>query len=253
MNAYTAGQPVTLSVNYNDLNVFEPVVGAHYRVVAQSGDELLAFTAVSEGSLGDDGFVLEIPASLNLLDEGVVRAARLIDLTLAADAGVFYRSVEYIIEADAVLVPGVNSFASYGDAVMIGYDIPALNGWNDVDKSTRISAMLFAKRMIGRLCFIDPQTRLILDLADWASVPAEVKDALARAQVVEANEVCGGDPVLDYRRRGIQSITVGESKNFFQSWKAADERTIAAMGISPAAASELKPYLAPQKIRIRRV
>ena len=253
MNAYAAGKLITLSVSYDDLTVYEPVAGVRYRVLSQSDAVLLEETDVSEENLGEEGFSIEIPASLNLLEEGTTRAVRMVDLQVKTGSGTYSRSVEYIIEADTVLQAGVNSYVGYGDAVMIGYDIPALTGWNEVDKSTRISALLFAKRIIGRLNFVHPETRKPIDVnTNWGDVPFELQDALARAQVIEANEVCGGDPVIEYRRRGIQSITVGESKNFFQSWKPADERVIATMGISPNTAKELKPYLAPQTYRVRR-
>lgn len=253
MNVYAAGLPVTLAQDFVELAVYEPVVSVQYRVLDQAGLVLLDFTTLDESSISETGVIVVVDQSLNQLGAQEKRALRMVELSITTARTTYRDTLEYVIEAEQVLVAGVNSFVSYGDAVMIGFDIPALTGWNNVDKSTRISALLFAKRMIGRLRFIDPITRKpVADLNDWASVPDGLKETLARAQVLEANEVCGGDPVTDYRRRGLQSITVGESKNFFQSWKPADDRVMEQLGISPATARELKPYLASPNVRIRR-
>ncbi|WP_323016473.1 hypothetical protein [Castellaniella sp.] len=258
MDAYPAGQDIFFAVDFAQLMIYDSVDSASYRVLDQSGAELLAETLVDPADLTADGFSVTTTASINALPADAKRALRMVEIKMRSTIGNIVRTIEYVIEAEHVLVAGENSFVGYGDAVMIAYDIPALEGWNNVDRSVRISALLFAKRMIARVVFRDPVARQpIPDLqgisqTDWNALPGDFKQTLARAQVLEANEVCGGDPVVDYRRRGIQSITVGEAKNFLQSWKPSDERTMQSLGISPAAARELKPYLASTTVRIRR-
>lgn len=151
MQAYLGGQDVTLTI---------PLVGAageviaatavQYRVIDQAETELVAKTTLATFTIGDAEVVVAIPAPLNDLGD-LRRGLRVVELYVTTEAGVSLIAVEYVIETSAILTVGVNSFQTYPAAVLTGYELPNLPGWNEASKNERVNALMAAYRNFGKL------------------------------------------------------------------------------------------------------
>jgi hypothetical protein len=61
----------------------------------------------------------------------------------------------------------------------------------------------------------------------WQEYPAYFRDALARAQVIQANALLTFDPIADRRRAGVFSEKIGESSMMFKNGvRKLDEDTV---------------------------
>lgn len=225
MQAYLGGTAVSLTIPLVDADG-ECIVAdsVEYRVIDQNEVELVAKVALAGFTSGDDQAVVEVSSIINTLPLNDLRGMRVVELYALTLTGTIKVEQGYFIEAEAVLVEGVNSFQSYSKAVYSSYEIPAIQGWGQCDKSERVAALIAARRNIGHLRFLDSSasTSDITELTQtqWAAMPVEFKAAVCRAQIIEADYLLGGDPYGEYRRAGVMSMTVGEAKQFFRPAKA---------------------------------
>ena len=237
MQAYLGGHDVALTVPLIDAVGGELAASAvSYRVIDQEETELVAKTTLQGFTEGDTEVVVSIPASLNQLGT-LLRGLRTVELYVTTESGTSLITTEYVIEAFATLVSGVNSFQSYSTAALIGCELPNLPGWNQAGKSERTNALTAAYRNFGKLHLryihddADALTRVITP-AEWgssditnlnadqlATLPTEYLACLRRAQILEADFLLGGDEVGEIRRSGIMSATIGESSQFFRTSK----------------------------------
>jgi hypothetical protein len=75
-------------------------------------------------------------------------------------------------------------------------------------------------------------------VGQFVALPVRFKRALMLAQVAEADTLLsGGSSFEELRREGLMSMTVGESKQFFQSGKPLN------LPVSRRAIGYLKPYV----------
>jgi hypothetical protein len=255
MNAYLAAQDAFVTVA-----VPEDATEYHWRLVDQ--DELALIpeselTAVT----GDPELTIEIPADKNTLTAGAVRALRMVEVFFSSPTGVRKVTVEYVIEAEHTLVVNVNTFQTYGEAVLGGYELFSLPGWAGATKIDRAAALVAARRNISQLRFryvFDAyQDRIentfgVSDLtmiakSTWDALPADFKEALKRAQIIEADYLLtGGDNAVDAKRRmGIISETVGESSMFLRAARPLEQ------AVCKRAMKELSKYIV-NRVRITR-
>lgn len=239
MQAYLGGQPVNLTIPLP-----ENAQSVSYRVIDQSEAELVAKTLLSTFSSGDDLALISLSGELNQLALGELRALRVVELYVVTDTGTIKLESGYYIEAEEVLVDGVNSFQSYNGAMFLSYEIPNLQAWNVATRNDRITALLAARRNIGKLRFryvfdacqnIVDNTVGIADLTlatkeQWEAMPQDFRAAIRRAQILEADFLLGGDEIGDIRRSGLMSMSVGEAKQFFRPSKAI-ERAVCARAV----------------------
>lgn len=233
MQAYLAGQDVTLSIQLVSDDGTPIVASAvEYRLLNQDDVELIVKTPLATFNPSDPEAVVTISAAQNSL-VSAVRELRVVELFLTTDSGVIALSSEYIVESTTILVSGVNSFQSYNAALMVGFETPNIEAWNEATKGARINALIAARRNIGKLYLRyvgdSEMTRIISPFDDGSitsltalqfdELPDEMKDAVRRAQVIEADYLLGGDPNGDIRRAGVMSSTVGESSQFFRTAK----------------------------------
>lgn len=225
MQAYLGGHDVALTIPLINTAGEELAASAvSYRIIDQDETELVAKTALAGFTEGDAEAVVSIPASLNQLGT-LLRGLRVVELYVTTEGGTSLITTEYVIEAFATLVTGVNSFQTYSAASLVGCELPNLPGWNQANKNERINALSAAYRNFGKL-----RLRYIHDDAEWgsgditkltaeqlATLPAEYLACLRRAQVLEADFLLGGDEVGEIRRSGIMSATIGESSQFFRT------------------------------------
>ena len=76
-----------------------------------------------------------------------------------------------------------------------------------------------------------------ITLEAWNALPSVFRDAVKRAQLIEAAVILDGDPTWDRRQDGLISKTVGESSEMFSSKKPAFST------ISPKAYREVSGYI----------
>lgn len=225
MQAYLGGQDVTLTIPLMDaVGEVIAATAVQYRVIDQAETELVAKTTLATFTNGDAEAIVAIPAALNDLGS-LMRGLRVVELYVTTEAGVSLITVEYVIEASAVLAVGVNSFQTYPSAVLVGYELPNLPGWNEASKNERMNALMAAYRNFGKLRLryiheeVDEMTRAKLSAVQLDALAPEYLACLRRAQVLEADFLLGGDEAGDIRRAGIMSATIGESSQFFRTQK----------------------------------
>lgn len=204
------------------------------------------------------GVTVTIPGLNTQLGAGVLRAARLVELEITAPSGVFtVQSDPLLIQATSILAVGLNSHCTYVQAVMIApdYTEQALAGWvRTTSRLEREQALIEAWNALQTLPLrTDGTTRT----KDWLrgltpeeyllnTTPAQ-RQALQRAQVLEASAVLEADPLLLARRNGMVSMTVGESSQYFGQGRALSQGTL-----SRTALELLRPWL-DYSVRIGRV
>lgn len=238
MQTYLDGQALSLPIPLVDeVGECITVSAVEYRIADHSNVELVARLSLSSFTSGDAQAIITIAGSVNTLQEGGSRRAlRIIELFLTTSSGVVRITHEYIVEAAEVLELGINSFQSYYESVLLSLDITDIKSYEFAAKSDRISAMISAWRNIGKLYlrYLDDQRylaendmeRLVLPVAETGDItlldayrfnnlPVEMRAAILRAQIIEADYLLGGDPLGNLRRQGVIATITGESSQYF--------------------------------------
>lgn len=236
MKAYLAGQDIALTIPLTDSDgVALSATAVEYRVSDQNGVDLVAKVALAGYMAGGTDAVVTVLAANNSVG-AARRALRTVELFVTTAEGITVITTEYVIEASATIVIGVNSLQTYPAALLLGYEQPNLPAWNDASKIDRSNALSAAYRNLGRLTLryintdYKDQSRLVspinssyditkMTAIELAALPVEYLEALCRAQVIEADFLLGSDEAGDIRRSGIMSASVGESSQFFRPAK----------------------------------
>lgn len=187
----------------------------------------------------------------------VMGLRRVLATFTTADGSTFLAEYPYVIQADQVLVPMTNSFSTYDEALLKRFERASLNGWDAANEPSQVAALMTAYDRLCRLQYQFPNPNLMgpwdqstspfdgtptpvpwqgylyhhlpefkrvvirrirqatpNDMALW---PQQLQDALKLAQLIEADDILGGNPVEDKRRMGIVAEEAGDSKMDFQS------------------------------------
>jgi len=235
LDVYTHQQEVVVTGVLPTVKGAEIVpVTVEYEITDENGSEIQARTALVGYTSGAP--VIEIDAPLNTLTD-TDRALRVVTIWMTTASGdTFTDRQRYVIQTFDVLKPFGNSFQTLDQALLTAAAIVDLPGWEEASDNQRISAMIEAHERVCRLNLRykeDPafksQAMLnerswtyisnarLIEADDWASFPAAFKNALMRAQVIEADILLSGDPIRDKRLQGIVSETIGEAKMFFNN------------------------------------
>jgi len=231
MEKYLAGADVTVTIPLVDSagNAIKPA-SASYRVLDENGTVLIDTTPVPYLSPNGDPLGILVGAGENGLPAGAVRALRTVEVLAVTDAGTRLLTANYVIEATEPLVPGTNSFQTINKAELVALDIPNLNGWNNATRDERVAAMIQARLNIGQMSyryrwsenwqnFIYPEFGIYSIIqftqGQYLSLPIDFRQTCERAQIIEADDLLGADPVLAKRAQGIVSETVGDSTTMF--------------------------------------
>lgn len=235
MQSYQDRTEVTVTVDYpTDAGAVITPNSITYTVTDEDGDTLAAETVTPpEGDLGSQLTVV-IPSTLNHVPDSALRAARLVTFEFGADSGTYTVQHRYAIEKAVLLVPMKNSFQTYERALLTRMDLVNADGWDSADVPAQFASLVEAHARMCRLTYkyrmnqnavmydaSDPYwvvdsmaQRTVDDLRSW---PDDFVSALRKAQVLEANYILTGDPIVQRRREGVISETIGEVKMFFQS------------------------------------
>lgn len=247
MNIVLTNQPAAVTIAAPD-----GATDYSYRVIDQNEAVLVPDTALASlGGLSE--VVITVPDTINALAAGTIRALRSVVVHFTTPGGLVKTTSEYIVEEEQTLVVNVNTFQTYGESVLNAYELFNLAGWSAASQQDRASALIAARRNISQLRFryvfdayqnIVENTVGVSDLSlitpsNWATLPADFKAALKRAQILEADFLLtGGENLVDVKRRmGIVSETIGESSMFMRSVKPLD------LAICRRALKELSKYV----------
>lgn len=199
-----------------------------------------------------------IPATIsnNQIDQFTVREVRTVELFCTISGNIVMLTKSYGLEPADPLVVGINSFQTFAQAELTALDIPNLNAWAAADDASKIAAMVDARQHINQLnfwllnsninwgqdslnyvpegayqspyagsgnqLFIFNGNLALLTPTQFSFLPIRFKAALRQAQVTEADEIMGGDPVDVRRREGLLLESIGEVKQMFRPGKPID-------------------------------
>jgi hypothetical protein len=155
-----------------------------------------------------------------------------------AGGQVFVQEEVFLVKPTVQLQFLVNTFQTRANALYTGNSIPNMLYWMGATKDDQTAALIEAFRRITLLNFFIPWPE-VLDLQNriapryqshltprmwplmtpdiWTIYPDYFKDALNRAQVIQANALLNVDPRADRRRAGVFSEKIGESSIMFKS------------------------------------
>lgn len=238
MQTYLAGNAVALTISLVDAAGGAIMASAaSYAVLNTDGGEVVALAPVAGFVATDTEVVITVAAITNTL-AGTVAEVRTVRLVLTTDAGVVQVEAHYRITPASLLIVPASSFQTYGSALQIAADMVSVTSWDAAGSADRTRALLQARQNIGLLrfgvvAFLDWQwqSQVALrhavgdinyyDAARFANLPLEFRDALKRAQVLEADFLLSAGPgsLQEKRDAGLTSDTVGESSQTFTARK----------------------------------
>lgn len=232
--------PLTFSLVDESGVVLTPV-SLRWRVLNEADVELQAWTVVSTMP-STSQFTVTIPSALTALIAPQLRGVRTVELEVTTTAVVVTLSDAIMIQGATVLAFGINTFQTYGQAILLAEDFTPdqIADWSGSDRDTREKAMIQAYQRILQLPIhtggtegwnqsmltsdtvisnIGSQLRYMTPAQMLNLYPA-LLTALRSAQFVEAASILKSDPTRAARAEGLLSLTVGESSQFFQAGKA---------------------------------
>ena len=253
MNVFSASTDVTVSVPLADKSGNALTVDAvTYRVVDQDGQVIVPDTPLASFAAGSAAAVIVVPAEKNSLAVGVPNALRNLVLECRIGANTVVIQDAYGIEVEDPLVVGINSFQTIAQARFTAMGLIDIPSWEAADDRSQILALIEARAHIIRLSFRALNSNVnwgqdslnfvpegnrdvsyvgrsdmfnfngsleLLTAEQFKKLPTYFMDALRRAQVVEANEILGGDSIASRRRLGLVQDNVGESRQTFRASK----------------------------------
>jgi hypothetical protein len=235
MKAYLENTEVVLALSFVD-SAGQPfnATSAQYRLLNGDGVELIAKTAIPGFTSGSTAS-LTIAANQNAVTVGAVRESRIVELYLANANGSIGQIESYVVEKLDPLVVPTTSFQSYAGAEVTAYSLPNMNGWAAATREQRIAALMEAKNRLCRLRYrmnrdeqdiVEPEFAAsdmeTIDATDWAAFPTEFKEALKKAQIIQADRLLSTDvhaEIQKHREDGLMSMTVGETSQMFRPGK----------------------------------
>jgi hypothetical protein len=204
-----------------------PAVSATYSLYGES-ELLVAAQPV-------DLYSFEVPqlvvaAIFNELPPGELKSYRRVDVDVIDEAGKSHLiEIVYFVVSGESLQMAVNSFASLPTILVTASEMIHMKVFHFAKKEDQVSALVQAWNNLGQLPvrFEDLQgtdsyekgsTRELIDL-DIKSLSPKTFARLVRAQIIEADDVLGGNPIEARRRLGLISDSAGESAHFFRTSK----------------------------------
>lgn len=226
--SYRANLPVTLYPEFTDYDGVEIVpVASTYTLYDKDG--VLA-SAQPVDLFSYDKPELTVDVSFNQLNPGETVGYRKVELTTQDENGKTYLSeITYLIKSETGLEPGINSFARLPELITVSVDMIHLRTFHGASQEEQISALIQAWNNLGQLpvqfedlkemdSYNKGSTRELVD-ADISLLAPKTYLRLLRAQIIEADDVLGGNPIEARRRLGLISDSSGESAHFFRTSK----------------------------------
>ncbi|HCJ9817248.1 TPA: hypothetical protein NWA32_004170 [Escherichia coli] len=244
MDKFLAGAPVTLTIPLQDrLGNTVAALGVEFEVLDRAGAVKQARQAVT---VSGNSVEVTVTSATNELADGVPRDLRTVKLYCQIDGGEQTISRSYAVEAEAILIVGVNSFQTLEEAELTAMDIFDMGDWDVMDDDDKIRALIDARTRICGMTFnlLDlyrPQDNVSyvpegvigiskgvspwniknqlgdITIEQYNLLPEKFKQALRLAQVADAAATLSPDPVEQKRAKGLILDTIGETKQMFSS------------------------------------
>lgn len=232
MQRFAVGNAVSLEIAYVDYNGDPVTPTAVSYTISDETDEEIAGPIAIAGPYTDKA-VFTVDAAHN-----AVAGGRLISLKMTTASGDVFVDAVYQLRAEKRLVVLENSFQTYLQAQLLANDMINLVGWEGATEDQRIFALEEAFRRLTEFGYlirwpeyvdtqniylqdmharITPQMWPVMTAALFEPYPATFRQAIAKAQIIEANAILTSDPIGDKRRAGISMEKVGESTTSFRA------------------------------------
>lgn len=244
MDKFLAGAPVTLTIPLQD-RLGNPVAATavEFEVLDKNG---VVKQARQAATVSGESAEVTVDAATNQLADTMARDLRTVKLYCQITGGESTISKSYVIEADALLIVGVNSFQTLEEAEMTAMDIFDMGDWDVMDDDDKTRALIDSRTRICGMSFnlLDmyrPQDNVSyvpegvigiskgispwniknqladLTIEQYTLLPEKFKKALRLAQVADAAATLSPDPVEQKRAKGLILDTIGETKQMFSS------------------------------------
>jgi hypothetical protein len=232
MDRFAVGTAVSLEIAYVDYNDNPVVPTAVSYTVLDENDMLLAGPIAIAGPYTTSAS-FTIDAAYN-----TPAGARQIELKMTNATGDTYADAMYQLkDSGSGLALLVNTFQTHIQALLAAQDLVNMSGWLAASEDQQIAALMEAYFRLTRFAYlikwpeyvdtqniylqdmharITPQMWPVMTPTLFAPYPVQFRNALKKAQIVEANSILVTDPIGDKRRAGIQMEQVGESRIAFR-------------------------------------
>lgn len=258
MQAYQQGENTKVTFNFqdDDGNALVPT-SLSVRILDQDDNVVSAPENVSlPDDPSQDTIDISIAAEENIVGQAQplvlvstgqttpVVDLRIVELTVTTEQGSVVLTQVYMIRARTQLVILQNSFQTFWSAVLRAQNMPNVDSFTAADKDSQIAGLTEAYLRMIRFGYfvrwpqdydfqahlsviptreIFPQMWPVMPLVQFNTYYPEVfREALRRAQVIEANAILENNP-LEYKRQlGVVSEKIGESTTDFRQSTALD-------------------------------
>lgn len=256
MNTFSPSTDVVLKFDMFDEETMEPVdpVSATFDLFDDEGDKLIDQDSVTVTG-GEDSLSVTIGSTYNSMTE--TEGARTAVLYVMTAAGEVTFQKTYLLARFSFLQVPSESGMTLPQSEILSSKMAqsVLEVWDDAEPKRKSAGLREAWSRLSRIPYLPykafddvPSTapdKIIegnfsiasLTKAEWDELPQEFRNALKRAQIIEAAVILDGDPTWDRRQDGLISKTVGESSEMFASKKAAFST------VSPKAYREISGYI----------
>ena len=272
MNSYPENEQISFEIQVVDATgkPYEEACKATYGLFDAKGKEL--FSGNNDNVTSTINIV--VVAQHNKLAEKSTKDIRklVVKFMKSDDSLISAVSTPYFIYSKTPLVVGQNSFVTYEEYLLIASMTPHLDNFEGATKDQvvvalqeardrlcrlryRISANQYRQENVGYVSEVAWRPRAITDddplglsllrfslddvtTEEFSTMPEKFRNAVAKAQVIEANAVLAPtDSIEDKRRRGLILETVHEVKQMFSNVRPVNEK------ITSEAMKVLAPYL----------
>jgi hypothetical protein len=237
MQRFLEGQTLTFTVGFTNAEgaVVTPS-SVSYVLYDADNVELLSVSDINPGIETE----IEITISSSLNGAAASFDARLLKVTLHTSAGLITKDVYYVLERNQRLNVMENSFATYQAFHAIAMSMPSLQTsvWSEADEFAQKAGLEEAyRRLIEFQYFIIEDNLISFDKltntnkhitpdlwremteADFRELPEHFRNAMARAQICEANAIMNPLTLSRKTRVGVFSETIGERSMMFKPVK----------------------------------
>lgn len=228
IGTFDANHPVALTFPCtNEQGVALTVTAATYSVVDEVGGVVVASMAVPGFVASAPQVDITVTAAQNALTAGVIEAVRKVIVVMTTATGSYTLSQFYVIEAETILLPGVNSVQTYEQAILASRHVSDLFAWSGATERAQRTALLEAYGAMSNFLIrsVTESDSLVgvadesliseLEADDLTALDDRLIMALRKTQVAQADFIMTRISTERLMRDGVQSQTVGESSQFF--------------------------------------
>lgn len=189
-----------------------------------SNEEL---TSGSVADLSTNILEVSIDPSFNVVDESIDTdplVGRVVTLTCDVSGETLEFKELYAIESKDFLMKGRNGFAGFNAYLITAELTPEIAYFKRASELDKKMALDFAFKQMSKMSLVgfEPYSKLEdIPVEDYEKFNDKLK-LFMMAQIIQADDLLGGNPIEDQRQSGVLSKTIGESSHFFRTAKPVD-------------------------------